>query len=186
MHKNMPHVRNPECVMNGTSLSAFVMKNAATAAVPTKSHVENVSIGSLALKHASNIEDTIAFSAFRRARRFHSWSDSVLGSSGISNLMNSVYLSRDQAETNQERLLRQINIVGVDHARWLRIRRMKASARYMSQIMAYIEPPWATHAHMVTVAHDRQEYWINLMRSITMHLVADCEYFHWAIGRFNA
>ena len=84
----MPQVRNPECLMNGTSLSAFVMKNDATAAVPTKSHVENVSTGSLALKLASNIDDTIAFSAFWRARRFHSRSDSVLGSFGMSNLTN--------------------------------------------------------------------------------------------------
>lgn len=72
--------------MNGISFSAFVMKNDATAAVPTKSHVENVSTGSLALRLASNIDDTIAFSAFWRARRFHSRSDSVLGSSGMSNL----------------------------------------------------------------------------------------------------
>ena len=33
---------------------------------------------------------------------------------------NSVYLSRDQAERNQERLLRQINLVGLNHARWRR------------------------------------------------------------------
>src|SRR3990167_369806 len=80
-HKKAPQTRKPACVMSGRSLSAFVMKNAATVAVPTKSHVENFSMGLLALKLASNIDDTMAFSAFWRARLFHSRSDSVLESS---------------------------------------------------------------------------------------------------------
>ena len=50
---------------------------------------------------------------------------------------NSVYLSRDQAERNQESLLRQINLVGLNHAKWRGIRGMKSSARYLAQIMTH-------------------------------------------------
>ena len=47
----------------------------------TSSHVENFSIGALANDPAENIDETIAFSVFSRARRFHSRRGSVCGSS---------------------------------------------------------------------------------------------------------
>src|SRR4051812_43328980 len=87
--RRAPQVRKPPRPMNGTRLSAFVIKNDATAAAPTKSHVENLSIGSLAPSPASNIDETIAFSAFSRVRRFHSRSGSILGSGSVmGNLMS--------------------------------------------------------------------------------------------------
>ena len=72
--------------MKGIILSLLVMKKDATAAVPTSSHVENVSIGSEATDAASNMDETTAFSVFSRANRFHSFSGSVRGSSVMSNL----------------------------------------------------------------------------------------------------
>ena len=49
--------------------------------------------------------------------------------------MGSVYLSHNQIEIHQERLLRQTNLTRLNHARWLRIRGMKFSARFDAQIM---------------------------------------------------
>ena len=80
-HRNAPQTTKPVCLTSGSTLSAFVIRNDATAAAPTKSHVANASIGLLALAPASNIDETIAFSAFSRARRFHSFNGSVMESS---------------------------------------------------------------------------------------------------------
>lgn len=49
-----------------------MIKNAETAAVPTSSQVEYFSMGALDLRVSSNIEETIAFSAFSLDSLFHS------------------------------------------------------------------------------------------------------------------
>jgi hypothetical protein len=52
----------------------------------------------------------------------------------VSSLTNSVYLLRDQAEINQNRLLRQIKLAGLNHSMWLRVRGIKLSARYFGKL----------------------------------------------------
>jgi hypothetical protein len=81
----------------------------------------------------------------------------------LRSLTNSVYLSRDQAEINQERLLGQINLVGLNHTRWLRVRGMKSSTRYMRQIMTHITLLWAINVHILAIAGGMQEDCISSM-----------------------
>ena len=77
--------KKPILVISGINLSELVIRNDATVAVPRSSHVENWSIGALDFARASNMDDTIAFSVFSLASRFHSRNGSVLGSFSITN-----------------------------------------------------------------------------------------------------
>jgi hypothetical protein len=72
-------------------------------------------------------------------------------------LTNSVYLPRDQAEIDQERLLGQINHIGLNHASWLQVRGMTPSIRHMKQIMTHIALLWAINVHMLAIAGGTQE-----------------------------
>jgi hypothetical protein len=71
-HRSPPQIRKPCLLKRGIILSELAIRNEAIAAAPTSSQVENFSIGSIAQAAASNIEETMAFSVFSRASRFHS------------------------------------------------------------------------------------------------------------------